>query len=224
MSGHSMGMTELKNEKNDAIEETGIHFFLLITLVMACRMIVPAFSISFLVRPMVTHTFKAAGTTCFGWKLSSRVLRRVIRTPLARHYRKQSAKPLSKGRLVKSFDTHLIDHILQEELLVLIRQLLRSNDLRLDDQNEDWVLRRASTVNPITARIQLSPHGLCELPKLRDCFRAVLEQVDSGASGSGKKSRKRRREGVCCSRDTLVMHNLLGPSTEASACHKRASQ
>lgn len=85
--GHSMGVAGFVNEKKDAIEEAEIHFFLLITLVMACRMIVPAFSISFFVRPMVTHTFSAAGTTCLGWKLSSRVLRRVIRTPLAKHYR-----------------------------------------------------------------------------------------------------------------------------------------
>jgi hypothetical protein len=60
------------------------YFLLLITLVIACRMIVPAFSISFLVRPVVTHTFRAAGTTCLGSKLSSRVFSRVIRTPLAR--------------------------------------------------------------------------------------------------------------------------------------------
>lgn len=85
VSGHSMGMAKLVNERIAESEETDIHFFLLITLVMACRMVVPAFSISFFVRPMVTHTFSAAGTICFGWKLSSKVLRRVIRTPLARH-------------------------------------------------------------------------------------------------------------------------------------------
>lgn len=63
----------------------GRHYFLLlITLVMACRMIVPAFSISFLVRPVVTHTFRAGGIICLGSKLSSRLFSRVIRTPLAR--------------------------------------------------------------------------------------------------------------------------------------------
>lgn len=98
MSGHLLGVAGFVNEKKDAIGKAEIHFFLLITLVMACRMIVPAFSISFFVRPMVTHTFRAAGTTCLGWKLSSRVLRRVIRTPLARHYREacQSNREMRK--------------------------------------------------------------------------------------------------------------------------------
>lgn len=96
MSGHSMVVAEFVNEKKDAIEEIAIHFFLLITLVMACRMIVPAFSISFLVRPIVAHTFNAAGTTCLGWKLSSRVLRRVIKTPLAKHYRRAVSKIIER--------------------------------------------------------------------------------------------------------------------------------
>jgi hypothetical protein len=65
--------------------EDVIYFLLLTTFVIAWRITVPAFSISFLVKPMVTHTLSAGGTICFGWKLSSRDLRRLIRTPFARH-------------------------------------------------------------------------------------------------------------------------------------------
>lgn len=61
------------------------YFLLLRTFVTAWRIVVPAFSISFFVRPSVTHTFSAGGTNCFGWKLSSRALRRLMRTPFARH-------------------------------------------------------------------------------------------------------------------------------------------
>lgn len=35
------------------------HFLLFITVVMACLMTIPAFSVSFFVRPAVTHTFRA---------------------------------------------------------------------------------------------------------------------------------------------------------------------
>lgn len=82
---------------------------------MAWRIIVPAFSTSFLVSPRVTQTFSPAGTICFGSKLSSRVLRRLIRTPLARHFTEL---------LVNSFcirilsTTYFINDILQKELLV----------------------------------------------------------------------------------------------------------
>lgn len=58
------------------------------TFVIACRIVVPAFSISFLVRPVVIQIFKA------GWILNESslplprptgmLLRRVIRTPLRR--------------------------------------------------------------------------------------------------------------------------------------------
>lgn len=61
------------------------YFLLLRAFVTACRIVVPAFSISLLVRPIVTHTFSAGGKCCFGGKLSSSALRRVMRTPLARH-------------------------------------------------------------------------------------------------------------------------------------------
>ena len=48
-----------------------------------------------MVRPVVTHTLRAGGTTCLGSKLSSRVFSRVMRTPLARH-----CKIVRKGILI----------------------------------------------------------------------------------------------------------------------------
>lgn len=70
-----------------------IHLYLLlvIILVIACLISVPAFSISFFDKPVVTHTFSAGcGCHCSSLGLipSSRgmALRRVTRIPRARHY------------------------------------------------------------------------------------------------------------------------------------------
>ena len=62
--------------------------FLVMTLVIAWRMVVPAFSISFRVRPLVTQTFSAgAGCQLSGFPgeelLERRVFSFVMRTPLA---------------------------------------------------------------------------------------------------------------------------------------------
>ena len=141
------------------------YFLLLITLVMAWRIIVPAFSISFLVRPVVTHTFRAGGTTCLGSKLSSRVFSRVIRTPLARDC-ESIRNRLQEGYNGRKCKTYLIHGILEQELLVIGCEPLSSHNLGLDDQDENRVLRRAGAVNPVTTGIQLSPHGLGEFPKL----------------------------------------------------------
>ena len=67
-----------------------IYFRRLTILVMACLIIVPAFSVSFFVRPLVTHTF-SAGVGCqpasrgFSPRPSGKDLSRVMRTPFARH-------------------------------------------------------------------------------------------------------------------------------------------
>jgi len=61
-----------------------------ITLVIACLIVVPAFSMSFLERPDVTHTLSAdLGCQPPSPNVSMRgaVLNLVMRTPLARDYR-----------------------------------------------------------------------------------------------------------------------------------------
>ena len=75
--------------------------FLVKTLVMACRIDTPAFSISFLERPVVMHTLRAGCS----FHVSSLpmvpgdegiLFRRVIRTPLAKAYikiRKSDSQP-----------------------------------------------------------------------------------------------------------------------------------
>lgn len=68
---------------------TRTHFRLFITAVTACLITIPAFSVSFFVSPVVTHTFKAG---CAAQSTSRGVapralgidLRRVIRTPFAK--------------------------------------------------------------------------------------------------------------------------------------------
>lgn len=103
------------------------YFFLPKTFVIACRMVVPAFSISFFVRPIVTQTLSAGGTICLGSKLSSRVLRRVIRTPLMAHcvlrleigYRKPEVDRIRDSEGGMGLRRYLIDHVLEQELLIL---------------------------------------------------------------------------------------------------------
>lgn len=87
--------------------------------------------------------------------------------------------------MFESFDTYLVDNILKQKLLVFVGELLRSYDLRLDNQDENRVLGRTGTVHPVTARIKLSPHGLDVLPELRDRVRVVLEKVDAGTGSGG---------------------------------------
>lgn len=74
-------------------------------------------------------------------------------------------------------ETYLVHDILQQELLVFNGQTLRRHNFGFDDQNHDRVFRGASTVNPITTRIKLSPHDLDVLSQLRDNVGICLEEV-----------------------------------------------
>jgi hypothetical protein len=196
-------------EDKGRMEKDANHFLLLITFVMACRMIVPDFSISFLVRPVVTQTFRAGGTTCLGSKLSSRVFRRVMRTLLARHCGKLDNR-LEIGNVDRwGCNAHLVDDILEQELLVISRKPLSSNNLRLNNQDENRVLRRAGAVDPVTARIKLGAHSPGKIAELRHSLRAVLEDVDSSTSGGRQQRRKRGREGISGRGNSLVVNNLL---------------
>ena len=63
------------------------HFLCFITLVIACRIVMPARSISFLLSPVVTHTFSAgcgSQTVSLAEPARGMLLRRVMSTPLAR--------------------------------------------------------------------------------------------------------------------------------------------
>lgn len=137
-------------DRNQLSPVSSVHFLLLRTFVMACRIVVPAFSTSFLVRPRVTQTFKPAGTTCLGSKLSSRVLRRVMRTPLARHCRTMLVNLFGQRTFC---NTYFVNDILQQELLIGVRELLRSDNIRLEYQDENRILQGAGAINPITARV-----------------------------------------------------------------------
>ena len=66
------------------------YFLLVMIFVMACRIMTPAFSVSFFVSPLVTQTLRA-GTGCQPASLGltprprGKALSRVMRTPFARH-------------------------------------------------------------------------------------------------------------------------------------------
>ena len=72
-------------------------------LVTACLMMTPAFSVSFLVNPLVMHTF-SAGIGCqpasLGFTPSPRgnPFSLVMRTPFARHYTRQQCNTIRKGQ------------------------------------------------------------------------------------------------------------------------------
>lgn len=95
-----------------------------------------------------------------------------------------------------SSNTHFINDILQQELLVFVGKLLRCNNIRLEDQDENGVLDGTGAINPVAARVQLSTHGLGRFPKLRYSVGVVLEKVDSLTGGGGKQGGKGSRESV----------------------------
>lgn len=159
------------------------YLFLFTTFVMACRIVMPAFSISFRERPMLMHTFNAGCSShpvSFGPALTAlgMLFNRVISTPLA--------SVCTKGVLVSSCPTHhvfevqpsyLIDNILQQCLLLLNAQLLARDDLRLEHKQHDWILNRTGTVNPVAPRIQLRPHRFDVLSYLREEVGSGLKQA-----------------------------------------------
>jgi hypothetical protein len=69
---------------------------------------------------------------------------------------------LAKG--IQRGDTDLVNNVLEQVLLIIVGEPLGRHNLRLDDQDKNRVLRSAGAVDPVTARVQLSAHSLCELP------------------------------------------------------------
>ena len=136
---------------------------------MACLTVVPAFSRSFLERPIVTQTLSAGGASqpiCFGLPFNGRgaALSLVIMTPFARlcAYRKSSY--LHRKGMVP----YLVNRLLENMFLVFRRPLLVRHHLRLQDQYHDWVLRRACTPDPVAPGVQLAPQCSGVLSQLRD--------------------------------------------------------
>jgi hypothetical protein len=68
-----------------------VYFLFEMILVIACLMMTPAFSVSFFVNPLVTHTLRAGtgahpASRGLTPRPSGKALSRVMRTPFARHY------------------------------------------------------------------------------------------------------------------------------------------
>ena len=79
----------LPHSQSPPNHKTRRYFRALTTLVIACRIVIPARSISFRDRPVVTHTFSAGwGSQSASLALLARgmLLRRVMRMPFVRHY------------------------------------------------------------------------------------------------------------------------------------------
>ena len=78
-------------QRDDRLRSNCTYRFLVTTLVIACLIVVPAFSRSLFESPIVAHTLRAGGTCqtiSFAWPLSvpGGHLSRVIMTPFARLY------------------------------------------------------------------------------------------------------------------------------------------
>lgn len=68
---------------------------------------------------------------------------------------------------LRSEIAYLVNHILQQILLVFRSKSLRGHHLGFQNKDHDGILRSAGTIHPITARIQLCPHSFGVLPELR---------------------------------------------------------
>lgn len=187
-------------------------------------MIVPAFSTSRFVKPVVRQIFRDGRTCWLGVTLSGNDFKRVIRTPFARVCKRSQYMKRSKDTGNTSHRTYLIHYILQQKLLVLERQLPRRHNLRLDGHYHDWVLWRTCAVHPVAAGVKLWPHGLDVGSKLNEEVRVGLHHID-GFTGSGRQqSRQSGRESVRWCRDTLVMNNLFGTCAETTSGNNGTSE
>lgn len=155
-----------------------LYFLLLIIFVIACLMIVPAFSVSFFVSPLVTQTFKQ------GWgchpasrgltpRPRGKALRRVTKTPFARHYNHVLAV---FGRKHRRGDSCLVNNIAENLVLIFYAEFLRLYDFGFERKQQHRIIARTLRPHPIAPGIQLCAHGLDVLPQRHQNVRLLLQQ------------------------------------------------
>lgn len=79
-------------------------------------------------------------------------------------------------------------------------------------------------MHPIAAGIQLAPHRLRVVPRLRQDIGRSLEHGDGLAGRGGKHRGQSGGESVCGCRNALVFDNLVRAGAEASARTERAGK
>ena len=122
--------------------------------------------------------------------------------------------------------TYLVYDFLYQALLVLNTQPPAADDLGLQHDDHDWVLRRGGADDPVTPRVQLRPHRpriLAQLCHQTYALLRVSNQIDGLACRCRAHSRQRRAERVCRRAEPLMLDDLVGASAEAARGAERAS-
>ena len=120
--------------------------------------------------------------------------------------------------------TYIVYNFLHNHLLIPICQALRLNMFVLDNQQQNRVLRHATTPHPITPRIQLFPHGLDIFPQLSNQLRPLLHHPNCATRSHGKNGRKGGRVRIGGGCDALVLDDLIGACAEAATCAERTRE
>jgi hypothetical protein len=161
------------------------HYFLRETIfVIACLIVVPAFSVSFFVNPLVTHTF-SAGCGCqpasrgFMPRPRGKALRRVISTPLARHC----------GWLVMYWTeeretAYLINNITENLVLVVNAKPLCLDDFGFQCKEHYGIVGCTLGLDPVAPWVQLCAHGFNIVPQTCQNLRLFLKEGDCFAGCS----------------------------------------
>ena len=133
------------------LESQNTYFRRLTIFVIACLMIVPAFSVSFFVKPLVTHTL-SAGVGCHPAsrglrpKPRGKDLSRVMSTLFARHCKvlvECTRRQESKWSGERIGCTNLVYYVSKDLILVVHGKLLGLDDLLLKNKKHDGIVHRA---------------------------------------------------------------------------------
>ena len=117
---------------------------------------------------------------------------------------------------------YLIYDVLQQDLLVINRQSSRRDDLGLEHQEHDWILRRAGAVHPVAAGVELRPHGLGVLAQLRQMLGLRLQHHERLAGRHGRDGRQGSGESVGSGAETLVFDDHVCARAEAAGGCQRS--
>lgn len=121
-------------------------------------------------------------------------------------------------------ETYLINALHHQSLLVFHSQPPCLDNLGLEHQQHDRVLRRAGAHDPVAPRVELRAQKPDVLAALQQDFRVGLQEVDALARRHGQHSGESGREGVGRRRNALVLDHVLGARAKATAGAERPGE
>ena len=120
-----------------------------------------------------------------------------------------------------SAGTYLIDHILQQQVLVIYAEVLRGHDLWFEHKDQHGVVLRTGALDPIAPRVQLRSHRLDVVPQAGEDLGLFLQHRYRLAGRRREESGKRGRIRVRSGRDALVLHHFIVRGAKASGRAER---